>query len=131
MGMTASRAAFLRNFYRDKTTNWSVGTSDTGTAVKIASATGFTLKVQRVHIYVEASTASTYILRSADDAIEIARVAASATTGSSVEKDYGEEGIALPEGQGLEAVIGGAGNGLEVHIEAYLQQTSPLTPSGL
>ncbi len=129
--ISTSPAAFLRNFYRDRTINWSVGTGDTGTATKIAGQTGFTLFIQRIEMYVEASAAQTYILRSEDDAIEVGRVAASTAVGTKVQYDWGDEGKALPEGQGLEAVISGAGNGLEVHVEAYLKQTSTLVPSQL
>jgi hypothetical protein len=127
----SSAQATLRNFYRDVSTNWSVATTDTGTATRIAGKTGFTMFVQRVNIYIEAAGAVTYILRSEDDTVEIARVPASSTVGNLLTYDYGEEGKALPEGQGLEAAISGANNGLECHVEAYLRQTSPLPPSGL
>lgn len=129
--LESGTAAFLRNHYRDVTTNWSVGTADTGTAVKIAGKTGFTLFIQLVTMYVETSAAQSYILRSEDDAIEIGRVPNSTTVGTLVRYEWGEEGKPLAEGQGLEAVISGAGNGLECHIEAYLKQTAALAPSGL
>ncbi len=126
-------AAFLRNFYRDKTYNQSWATTHTNSAGDgvIACLPGFQIFVQKITAVIETSAAQSMEFQSEDGNVHVGIINASPTTGFLTVADWGDEGKPLPIGDDLDITVSAAGLGVEIHIEAYMRQINPVVPSGL
>lgn len=132
--LATGTAAFLRNFYRDKTTNvsWAATATNSAGDGAIACLPGFQIFVQKITAIPEVSAAQTMTFQSEDGTVMVGHIASAPTTGSFLTvADWGEEGKPLPIGDDLDIVVSAAGLGVEIHIEAYMRQISALKPSEL
>ena len=131
--LATGTAAFLRNFYRDKTTNKSWATTDTNSAGvgAISCLPGFQIFVQKISAVIETSAAQSMEFKSEDGTVKVGIINASPTTGFLNVADWGDEGKPLPIGDDLIITVSAAGNGVEIHIEAFMRQINTLKPSEL
>lgn len=78
------------------------------------------IRVRRVTIAVTTAAAQTVQLRSVTTDVPICGLAASAAIGPYT-WDFGQVGRALPTGEGVEIVTGGAGVAATFQVEAYVE----------
>lgn len=133
MPLLAQNPEFLRNFYRDKTTNKSWATTDTNSAGDgaISCLPGFQIFVQKITALIETSAAQSMEFKSEDGTVTVGIINASPTTGFLSVADWGDEGKPLPIGDDLDITVSAAGLGAEIHIEGYMRQINALKPSEL
>jgi hypothetical protein len=132
--LATGTAAFLRNFYRDKTTNISWSTASTSSAGDgaISCLPGFQIFVQKITALIEASDAETMTFQSEDGTVKVGAIASAPVTNSFLTvADWGEEGKPLPVGDDLDILVSDAGLGVDIHIEAFMRQVSARKPSEL
>jgi hypothetical protein len=91
--------------------------------VLIANKTGWTLYVQKAAFNVTTDNAATQTLQSITTNEVIAATEASPGLGV-IMFDFGADGYALPEGEGLELANSGAGLGAAIAVQAYYRRTA-------
>ena len=89
----------------------------------VANKAGWTVYVQKVAVQVTTDNAATASLRSITTGEVIAKTAASPGLGPIV-FDFGADGYALPEGEGLELTGSGAGLGAAIAVQMYQKRTA-------
>lgn len=87
-----------------------------------------TIYIQRIELAITTDNAATQQFRSDGTDIPVAGTKASPGIGP-IEFDFGEEGFALPEGEGLELINSGAGAAYSYTIKAYRRRTGAGVPN--
>lgn len=115
-----------RKFWRDCSTNANILTTDNYSAAFLRLITclpGFTIFVQRVNFSVNVENASEITVQSSDATpVKVAEINAPSSEGPN-DFDFGEVGIAIPEGKHLEFRNSAAGMGVNVYVQAYMKPT--------
>lgn len=96
----------------------------------VANKAKFTTFIQRIVMSIYTDNAATQQFQSITTDLPIAETAAS--PGLVVKEwDFGDEGVALPEGEGLELINSAAGLAYVFTVEGYRKQSSTCLPSEL
>lgn len=93
--------------------------------VLIPNRVGWTTYILRVQVSITTSNAATSTLQSVTTNEVVAATPASAPLGP-IFWNFGEDGYALPEGEGLELANSGAGQGAAISVTAYQRRTATL-----
>jgi hypothetical protein len=122
----ADRIQKLLSSFTDVSTDTLLGTGDNLSVtprVLIANKAGWTLYVQKIAVNVTTTNAATQQFRSITTDEVIAGTPASPALGV-ILFDFGADGYALPEGEGLELSNSGAGLGAAIAVQAYYRRTA-------
>jgi len=112
----------LRSF-QDVSVQQQTVAADTAAVTLIAARAGWTVYVQKIKFNVTTSAAVTASVRAlTTTTVVIAGLPSSPGVGV-VEFDFGEDGWALPAGEGLERTLSGAGNAFALTVQAYRKLT--------
>jgi hypothetical protein len=116
--------------YQDISGRTTVATGDNLSATPrslVALKAGFTIYVQKIEIAVITDNAATLTLQDTNSSVrKIATTKASPGLGP-ILFDYGDEGVALTEGKGLDLINSAAGLAAEVVWTGYRKPTATLT----
>ena len=132
MPSVAVRDDNYRGIYQPFSADLFAATGDAVSNVTLAGArTGHTIFVRYLIIVITTSAAqSITVYDNAGTPRTIAVLPNSSAVGAHV-FDFGEEGVALTEGQLLRVNQSAAGNAFALHVEGYYRQTAVLTPAQL
>lgn len=113
-----------RRQFKDVSTSYVIvaATDYTTPSQKIAGKSKHTIYIQKIMLAVTTDNAATQTFQSVTTDAKVATTKASPGLGP-IEFDFGEEGYALPEGEGLEHLMSAAGMAASVTITAYQKLT--------
>lgn len=109
--------------YQDVSAQQQTVAADTAAVTLIAARAGWTTYVQKIEINITTDNAATVTVRAlTTTAVILARTPASPGIGVRI-FDFGEDGWALPAGEGLERILSGAGLAFAMTVQAYRKLT--------
>jgi hypothetical protein len=109
--------------YQDVSAQAQTVAADSGVKALIAGRTGWTVYVQKIRINVTTTAAQTATVRAATtETVVLATVPSDPGIGVR-EFDFGEDGWALPSGEGLEQSLSAAGLAFAITVQAYMKLT--------
>ena len=105
--------------YQDVSTQTSVADDAVGPIALVAARTGWATYIQRILVNVGTSATETVTLQSdGTGALVLAILPVDSPLGV-ITFDFGEDGVLLPAGEGLEAVLSDDGYALTIVVQAY------------
>lgn len=117
-----------RIIFQDVSMNKVFAATD-GNLTLITGVTGYTLYIQRINVFITTSAAQAITFESSSGTPIIMVVPSSPTVNTNYTTDFGPEGIALADGDGLKQAMT-AGNAGNVTVEAFLKPDAVTTVTG-
>jgi hypothetical protein len=120
-------AANYRTIFQDVSVQGNRGAADTSVSPLIAARTGTTLFVQEIWVNITIDAAQTITFR---PIVTTARTILFINSNPGLGEQtftYGDEGYALPEGEGLELILSAAGLAFDYKVVGYRRQTGVIT----